>query len=126
MIAAICQHLFLLFTFRHNGAGLPSRGPIPYVLLAGAAITTTIRGALDLGDFISALVLSVIGIGIIVLAAKQKPALVAPIALACLGGDFMAILTMLAGQSILTMVATLWQIAAIVFFSVKHSSPERL
>lgn len=126
MIGAIFQHLFLLFSFRHNGAGLPSRGPIPYVLLAGATVTTTIRGTLDIGDFISALVLSVIGIGIIVFAAKKKPALVAPIALACVGGDSMAIITMLAGQPILTMIATVWQIAAIVFFSLKHSSPEKL
>ena len=126
VIGAIFQHLYLLFTFRHNGAGLPSRGPIPYLLLAGAAVTTTIRGTLDIGDFISAFVLAVIGIGIIVFAAKSKPALVAPIALACLGGDSIAIITMLASQPILTMVATVWQIAAITFFSIKHSSPEKL
>lgn len=126
MIGAIFQHMFLLFTFRHNGAGLPSRGPIPYILLAGAAVTTTIRGTLDIGDFISAFVLAAIGIGIIVFAAKSRPALVAPIALACLGGDSMAIFTMLASQPFLTMIATVWQIAAITFFTMKHSSPEKL
>lgn len=126
MIGAIFQHLVLLFTFRHNGAGLPSRGPMPYMLLAGAAVTTTIRGTLDIGDFISALVLAIIGIGIIVIAVKRKPALIAPIALACLGGDSMGIITMLASQPILTTIATVWQIAAITFFSIKHSSPEKL
>lgn len=126
MIGAIFQHLFLLFTFRHNGAGLPSRGPMPYFLLAGAAVTTTIRGTIDIGDFISALVLAVIGTGIIVIAVKRKPVLIAPIALACLGGDSMAIITMLYGQALLTMIATVWQIAAITYFSIKHSSPETL
>ncbi len=126
MIGAILQHLILLFTFRHNGAGLPSRGPMPYALLAGAAVTTTIRGTLDIGDFISALLLAVIGIGIIIFAAKRRPALTAPIALACLGGDVMAIVTMLASQPILTTAVTVWQIAAITIFSIKHSSAENL
>jgi len=126
VIGAILQHLFLLFTFRHNGTGLPSRGPMPYVLLAGAAVTTTIRGTLDIGDFISAFLLATIGIGVITFAAKSKPALVAPIALVCLGGDFMAIMTMLASQPVLTTVATVWQIAAITLFSIKHSSTEKM
>lgn len=126
VIGAIFQHMFLLFTFRHNGTGLPSRGPIPYILLAGAAVTTTIRGTLDIGDFISALGLAAIGIGIIIFVARNKPALVAPIALACLGGDSMAIVTMLASQPFLTVIATVWQIAAITVFSMKHSAPENL
>lgn len=99
---------------------------MPYLLLAGAAVTTTIRGTMDIGDFISALVLAVIGTGIIVIAVKRKPVLIAPIALACLGGDSMAIITMLYGQALLTMIATVWQIAVITYFSIKHSSPETL
>lgn len=121
MITAILEHMVLLFAFRHNGAGLPRQGAVPYILLAGAAVTTALRGTLDLGDFLTAAVLSIVGIGIVIVAVRNRPSLVAPIALTCIGGDTLAILATIAGFPSLAMIATVWQIAAIVYFSMKHA-----
>lgn len=120
MITAILEHMVLLFAFRHNGAGLPRQGAVPYILLAGAAVTTALRGTLDLGDFLTAAVLSIVGIGIVIVAVRNRPSLVAPIALTCIGGDTLAILATIAGFPDLAMLVTVWQLAAIFYFSMKQ------
>jgi len=112
MIAAVFQHIYLLFVFRHSGAGLPSRGPAPYVLLGIAASTTAIRGALEMGDPL----LAVIGIGIVVAITRSRPGLIAPIALVCIGGDSLGTCLVLLSLHSLSIIVLLWQVTALIVF----------
>lgn len=120
MVGAIVQHLYFLFTFRHNGQGLPSRGPVPLALLSGAAVLSSIRNVIELSNAGLGVALGVAGVGIVLLACRSRPFLIAPIALACIGGDSLATLATLAELALLAQAATLWQVTAIVVFVMKH------
>lgn len=125
MIAAILQHILLLLTFRHKGTGLPSNGPVPYLLLFGAFVLSGIKGSIGGEGFIS-LFAAAIGIGIVVVASRSRPWLTAPVALVCIGGDALAIGVSLLGQPTLTPIGILWQVAAIVVFVRNFLSSNRM
>lgn len=122
MISAIVRHIVLLFLFRHDGRGLPGRGPIPYLLLTASALLSFARNMVESGDVIMSVMLVVGGYLLVVLAGRKKPHLVAPVALVCLGGDSMAIVALGFNLHALATTATLWQVAAIVGFISRRNA----
>lgn len=124
MIAALWEHMFLLFTFRHQGAGLPSKGNLPYLLLAGAALTTTMRGIMELDSVVLAVAFALVGFGIVLATVRDRLWLMAAIALGCMGGDVLAIAGHLAGFAELSIISTAWQIAAIGYFCINRAKSE--
>jgi hypothetical protein len=123
MIAAIFRHIILIFTFRHDGRGLPAHGPVPYLLLSCSALFSYIRGVVETGSTITSLVLVALGYLLVLLAGKKKPHLIAPIALVCLGGDSLSIVALLYDFGVMATLITLWQVAAIVgYVTRRHSS----
>lgn len=125
MLGAIFKHIVLLLSFRHSGAGLPTRGPLPVLFLTCAAIITFLRDYVDRGGFLASLAMAAIGASIIFLAGRRRPALVAPVALVCIGGDFLAIMVMLLHIPMLVSVISLWQVASITTFIARTAQAGR-
>ncbi len=122
MITAIMRHIFLIFVFRHDGRGLPARGPVPFVLLTCSALLSFARNYVESGFAVLSAALVVTGYLIVVMAGRKRPHLVAPIALVCLGGDCLAIVALSFQISVVATIVTVWQIAAIlVYISKRHA-----
>ncbi len=122
MITVIVQHIVLLFLFRHDGRGLPERGPMPYLLLTASALLAFARNIVESGNAMMSVLLVVGGYLLVVLAGRKKPHLVAPVALVCLGGDSMAIVALGFNLHALATTATLWQVAAMVGYISRRNA----
>lgn len=122
MIAAIVRHIVLLFLFRHDGRGLPVRGPMPYVLLTASALLAFARNMVESSNVMMSVTLVVGGYLLVLIAGRKKPYLVAPVALVCLGGDSVAIVALGFNLHALATMATLWQVAAIVGYISRRNA----
>lgn len=119
MLAALLKHIALMFIFRHDGTGLPARGPLPWLFLAAATVTTATRGALDLHDPITAAVFAVIGVAVLVYFTRRDVKLLGAIAMNCIGGDVVAILLTLYGFPQASILMTVWQVASMLALASK-------
>lgn len=119
MFAAFLKHIGLMFAFRHDGTGLPSRGPLPWILLTAATVTTGTRGALDLHDAMAAVVFAILGVGVLIFCCRHDIKLLGAIALNCLAGDTVAILMTIYGFPEASMIISGWQIASMLALANK-------
>lgn len=101
---------------RHKGQGLPYKGPVPWMLLAVAIFVSVIRNTFDLNSLSAGLTFGLVGGILIYLVCKSRPTLIAPIALISCGGDLIAIAIQLIGYPRITLLITVWQIAALVIY----------
>lgn len=121
MIIAVIQHIVLLLTFRHDGYGIPGSGPLPYLLLACSGFVSFARTLLETGSVSGAATLVAIGSAVVLICGRKRPQLIAPIALVCIGGDFLSILATLIGLGVVSIAMTIWQVAAIHKFILSLS-----
>lgn len=119
MLTALLKHIGLMFAFRHDGTGLPCKGPLPWIFLAGATLTTAIRGALEFHDPAVAALFALMGVAVLVYFTRRDVKLLAAIAMNCIGGDVIAILLALYGFPQASLLVSGWQVASMLALASK-------
>lgn len=124
MLQAFILHTSLLMTFRHPGTGLPSRGSLAWILLAGAAITTMARAIAEGMTLPVAFAFALLGSLMVGILLRKRLPIVAALAMISIAGDLVTILSArlsFAGELII--VVTAWQFLAMMSF-VRRNPPK--